>query len=182
MIFAKLAKLFNMQKKDVSILSLRLANFDEMVEMEIVQQMGRSGTRFTSTDSIRQSMCDICVCISWPEKSQHASSHIDRFVSRCAISVFCISWPEKSQVHNMHHRTSTDSPIDVRYLFCISWPEKSQHASSHIDRFDSPVDVRYLFLYPCIITHRLANRQSMCDIDFVTLGQKKSQHASSHID
>ena len=53
---------------------------------------------------------------SWPEKSQHASSHIDRF----------------------------DSPVDVRYLgFVFSWPEKSQHASSHI-RFDSHVDVRYM--------------------------------------
>jgi len=64
-------------------------------------------------------MCDICFCISWPEKSQHASSHIDR----------------------------CDSSVDVRYLFCISWLEKSQHASSHIDRCDSPVDVRYLLLY-----------------------------------
>ena len=34
------------------------------------------------------SMCDICFCIFWPEQSQHASSHIDRF----------------------------DSPVDVRYL------------------------------------------------------------------
>jgi len=35
----------------------------------------------TSTDAIRQSICDMYFCISWPEKSQHASSHIDRFDS-----------------------------------------------------------------------------------------------------
>jgi len=29
----------------------------------------------TSTDMLRQSMCDICFCISWPEISQRASSH-----------------------------------------------------------------------------------------------------------
>jgi len=72
----------------------------------------------------------------------------------------------------MHHRTSTDSPVDV--CFCISWPRKSQRVSSaHIDRFasrcatsvlyslgqkihnmhhprtstDSHVDVRYPVLY-----------------------------------
>jgi len=59
---------------------------------------------------IRRSMCDICFCISWSEKSQHASSHIDRF----------------------------DSPVDVRYPLLYHFARKSQHASSHIDRFDSP--------------------------------------------
>ena len=82
-----------------------------------------------------RSMCDICFCISWPEKSQHqhASSHIDGRIDSVDVRyLLCISWSEKSQ-HASSHIDRFDSPVDVRYLFCISWPEKS-HASSHISR------------------------------------------------
>jgi hypothetical protein len=109
------------------------------VRFRVLYSSGKKSQHASSTDAIRQSMCDICFCISWPEN------------------------------HNMHHRTSTDSPVDVRYLLfylltrksqhasshtvdvrymlLYLLARKSQHASSHIDRFDSPVDVRYLLLY-----------------------------------
>jgi len=59
--------------------------FVEMFEMEIVQQMGRSGTR----------LVDVRYRVLYSlgqEKSQHASSHIDRF----------------------------DSPVGVRYLVSVA--------------------------------------------------------------
>jgi len=162
--------------------------------------------RRTSTDSIR-----------WPEKSQHASSHIDRFDSPVDVR-YLVFVSLGSKNHNMHHRTSTDSirqsMCDIGFLyhvgnnshaglvetlrrfihtqkyvlfvkwptqsdvaisrkccfphgFCILLARKSQHASSHIDRFDSPVDVRYLLarkITPCIIAHRPIRFASRCAI------------------
>jgi len=104
------------------------------------------------------SMCDIRPCISWPEKSrcishispdafrlvdvrysvlyllarksQHASSHIDRFDSPVDVRYRVLYRLAKTN-HNMHHRTSTDSSrlamCDIG--FCISWPEN--HNATH---------------------------------------------------
>ena len=115
----------------------------------------------TSTDAIRQSMCDMYLCISWPEN------------------------------HNMHHRTSTESirqsMCDIPLY--LSRPEKSQHASSHIDRFDSSVDVRYVLLYllarnitTCIIAHQPMRLACRGAIMYLCISWPEiSQHASSHI-
>ena len=81
----------------------------------------------TSTDSIRQSMCDICF-VSLGQKITCIIAHRPiRFATRCAISGF-VSLGQKN--HNMHRRTSTDSirrsMCDVGV--CIYWLEKLQHA------------------------------------------------------
>jgi len=87
----------------------------------------------TSTDSIRQSMCDIWFCNAWPEKSQHAASHIDRFDLPVDVRYLVLYLLARKSQHAASHIDRFDSPVDVRYLVCISWPEKSQHAASHID-------------------------------------------------
>jgi len=61
------------------------------VRYRLVYLLARKITTFIIAhrpDSIRQSMCDICFFHSWPEKSQHASSHIYSIVAikNCAIS------------------------------------------------------------------------------------------------
>ena len=112
----------------------------------------------TSTDSIYQSMCDICFV------------HLGQKITRCIIA----------------HRPIRFLG-DVRYLFLYILARKSKDASSHIDRFDSWVlcDVCFLHLGQkitrCIIAHRpirFTSRcaisvlysiyQSMCDICFCT--------------
>ncbi len=111
-------------------------------------------------------MCDICFVYIGSKKSQHASSHIDRFrfASRCAISVLYILARKN---HNMHHRTSSRkwrlsnkwggvacawfgwSMCDIR--LCISWPEKAQDAyrTSRPIRFGwSMCDIRLCISWP----------------------------------
>jgi len=124
----------------------------------------------TSTDSIRQSTCDIWGCISWPAKSQHASSHIDRF----------------------------DSPVDVRYLGLYLFLASNITTCIIAHRVGCHRPIR--FASRCAISgvvsllgqqnhnmhHRTSTdsiRQSMCDIwCCISSWPAKSQHASSHID
>jgi len=101
----------------------------------------------TSTDLIRQSMCDIWVCISWPEnhENERASTESIR-QSMCDISC-----PEKLQ-HASSHIYRVDSPVDVRYLVLYLLATK---------------------ITTCIIAHLPIRFTSRCAISaFVSLGQK----------
>jgi len=102
--------------------------FDELFEMEIVHKMGTSGMRLTSTDSIRVAMCNISFCISWPEKSQHASSHYatDSIRKSMCDICFCICWPRKitTQHASSHYVTESIRQSMCDICFCISWPRK----------------------------------------------------------
>ena len=51
--------------------------FVEMFEMEIVQQMRRSGARLTSTGESNRSMCDDACCDFSGQEIQKYISHID---------------------------------------------------------------------------------------------------------
>ena len=87
----------------------------------------------TSAGSIRQSMCDIYFCISC-QKSQHASSHIDRFDSK---------WRLSNKRGGVAHDRFDSSRCAISTF--VSLAKKSQHASSHIDRFDQPSATSPLF-------------------------------------
>jgi hypothetical protein len=84
--------------------------------------------------SIRQSMCDIGFCILLARKSQHASSHIDRFDYPVDVR-YRVLYSLGQKNHNVHHRTSTDSIIQSMcdIWLCILLARKSQRASSHIE-------------------------------------------------
>jgi len=151
----------------------------------VKRENSRTSTRFESPVDVRYLFLYLLA-----RKSQHASSHYTTDSIRRSMCDICvISWPEN---HNMHHRTSTDSihqsMCDI--CFCISWPENHNMHHRTSTRFESPVDVRYLRFYLLASeNHNMHHRtsidsiiQSMCDICFVSLGQRKSQHASSHID
>jgi len=126
-------------------------------------------------------MCDIGFCISWPEKSQHASSHIDRFDSpfKCAISGF-VSLGQKN--HNMHHRASTDSirKSNVRYrvLYLLARKITTCIIAHRLIRFASRCAISVFVslgqkITTCIIAHRPIRFASRCAISgFVSLGQK----------
>jgi len=122
----------------------------------------------SSTDSNRQSMCDICFCISWPEKREKFS-HIDRFESsRCAISVF-VSLGQKITTCIIAHRPirfTSMSAVCHSSPFCRQSPFRTfrqifQHVFMvhvFVEMFEMEivdkrgmsgtrlVDVRYLFL------------------------------------
>ena len=148
-------------------------------------------------------MCDICFCILLANKSQHASSHIDRVdTSRCAISSFVFSWPTN---HNMHHRTSS---IVATKNCAISGPLLNEdHHHTWVLEFGQNISIYFesfrfggmkLIACPNSSTHVwwwsslsrgpeiaqfFCRYYARCAISvFVFYCPDKSQHASSHID
>jgi len=106
----------------------------------------------TSTDSIHQSMCAICFCISWPEKQQiHRTTLPDsNHQSMCDIC-FCISWQEKITTCIIAHRPDSNHQSMCDICFCISWQEK---------------------ITTCIIAHRPIRFASRCAISVFPCGKQ----------
>jgi len=138
-------------------------------------------------------MCDIRVCISWPEKSQDAcrtSRPIPVGWSRCAIfgCVFLGQKNHKMRIALLHleysdSNISTDDErlVDVRYSVLYFLARKSTRCVSYISTDPGRlVDVRYSVLYLCLPNEDFRNRNSRPACVFEGLCDGSSPTSSTH--
>jgi len=110
---------------------------------------------------------------------KHASSHIDRFASRC-LFLYLLAKKITACIISAH-RPIRQSMCDIGFVF--SWSENSQHASSsHLDRFACRCAISgFVFSWPenHNMHHRTSTdaiRHSMCDIRFCISWPKNNMH------
>ena len=115
----------------------------------------------TSTDSIRQSMCDICFVSLGQKITTCIIAHRPvRFQSMCDVC-FCI-YCQKITTCIIAHRPIRLASRCAMSAF-VSPAKKSQHASSHIDRFDSSRCHSSDQKIARFRTHDLRNNFSICE-------------------